>query len=326
MSGQQTHLKNLVLSGTLTVTGAQTFTGATALSSTLAVTGATTLSSTLAVTGAATLASTLAVTGAVTMSSTLASGAHTITGALSVSTTSTLTGVVTAAAANVITHANTGLKVLDTGGDHTVSIVPAGDEAANRILSIPLLGGADTINTLGTAQAVTGVKTFNDGSALVKCGTGSGTRNPSGVISITTTAVATGADTNETDAASYTLPANSLSANGKGVRVKAWGTTAGNGNNKTLQFYFGGTSVYTTGAVAANAKNWFVEATIIRTGAGAQDIAINGHFNGSIIVASNITTAAKDETATQVIKFTLTNGSSSASDIVLEGATIEFLA
>lgn len=56
---------------------------------------------------------------------------------------------------------NTGLKVMDTGGDHEISIVPAGDEAADRTLSIPLLGGADTIETLGTAQTVTGVKTFS---------------------------------------------------------------------------------------------------------------------------------------------------------------------
>lgn len=46
--------ENVSIGGTLTVTGAQTFTGNTVLSGTLSVTGATTLAATLAVTGAST--------------------------------------------------------------------------------------------------------------------------------------------------------------------------------------------------------------------------------------------------------------------------------
>lgn len=54
------------LTGAQTIAGAKTFSGAIALTSTLAVTGAGTLSSTLDVTGATTVGSTLAVTGAIT--------------------------------------------------------------------------------------------------------------------------------------------------------------------------------------------------------------------------------------------------------------------
>lgn len=56
--------------------------------------------------------------------------------------------------------ANTALKVRDSAGDHEVSLVPAGDEAADRVLSIPLLGGADTLMTLALAQTIAGIKTF----------------------------------------------------------------------------------------------------------------------------------------------------------------------
>ena len=49
----------------------------------------------------------------------------------------------------------------DSANDHTITIAGAGDEAANRVLSVPLLGGADTLATLGTAQTFTGAKTFS---------------------------------------------------------------------------------------------------------------------------------------------------------------------
>lgn len=258
-----------------------------------------------------------------TLSIPVLGGADTL---MTLGTAQTVTGVKTMSGANIITHAPTGLKIQDSNASHLVTIAP-GDESADRTLSIPVLGGADTIMTLGTAQTVTGAKTMSGANIITHgAGTGSGTFLASGVISVMTTAVATAANTNETDGFTYTLPANSLSANGKGVRLTLWGSTAANGNNKTLQLYFGGSSVYTTGAVAANAKNWRVEMVILRTGVGGQDIAINGHFDGTLIVASNIVTQTKDETATLVIKNTMTNGTANASDIVTEGAILEFLA
>src|SRR5690348_11900942 len=61
----------------------------------------------------------------------------------------TATGV-TQALANIMTFANTGLKIQDSDASNVVSIVP-GNEAADRTLSIPVLGGADTIMTLALA-------------------------------------------------------------------------------------------------------------------------------------------------------------------------------
>ena len=75
--------------------------------------------------------------------------------------TQTFTGVNTMSAANVITHANTGLKVLDSGGDHATTIVQNSNEAANRTLNIPALGGNDTLATLGAANTFTATNTFS---------------------------------------------------------------------------------------------------------------------------------------------------------------------
>lgn len=92
-----------------------------------------------------------------TLSIPVLGGADTIS---TLGTAQTVTGVKTMSGANVITHAPTGLKIQDSNASHLVTIAP-GDESADRTLSLPVLGGADTVMTLGTAQTVTGVKTHS---------------------------------------------------------------------------------------------------------------------------------------------------------------------
>lgn len=250
-------------------------------------------------------------------------GSLTVTGTTTQTGAVTFTGAITANnAGNVVAHANAGGLFFNPAGTFSVALTPSA-EVANRVLTIPLLGGADTIMTLGTAQAVTGVKTFNDSALILKAGTGSETFLPSGTIYVTGTAVNTGANTNETDGGTKSVGGNTLSGNGKALRYRVWGTTAANANNKTVQLYWGGTSVYTTGAVAANAKPWFFEMTIIRTAAGAQTVLINGQFNGSAVAA--VTTATKDETTALIVKNTMTNGTATASDCTTSGAMLEVL-
>lgn len=70
--------------------------------------------------------------------------------------------------------------------------------------------------------------------------------------------------------ASCALPANALPVNGKGVKVRAWGTTAANGNSKSFEILFGGTTCSTmTGNVNNGSIN--LEAIILRTGAATQE-------------------------------------------------------
>ncbi len=231
-------LNDVVIKGTLSVTGATTQTGAQAFGSTVSIAGAATLATTLAVAGAVTLSTTLAVTGA-----------------------STFTGLITA-----------------------------------------------------------------NGGISVKAGTGTNTYAPRGAISLQTTQIATAANTTETDGHSVTLTGNSLNGNNKAVRHKIWGTTAANGNNKTAKLYFGGDVVYTTGAVAANNKDWSLEMLVVRTGVGTQKCYVSGHFNATLVSASTIVTNTNDdETADLIIKSTLTNGTAAAADIVLEGSLTEFI-
>lgn len=92
-----------------------------------------------------------------------------------------------------------------------------------------------------------------------------------GVFCVNTTSTATTGTTEEV-LATCTLPANALSANGKGVRISATATTAANGNTKVYRIRFGGIAggqlvaptITTSGAGVA------AIAYVIRTGSGAQ--------------------------------------------------------
>jgi hypothetical protein len=115
----------------------------------------------------------------------------------------TITGVKTMSGANVITHAPTGLKIQDSNASHLVTIAP-GDESADRTLSLPVLGGADTVMTLGTAQTVSGVKTFSAMPVIPVATVAATGADQSGAAAITTGfTLVTGAD----DAKGVKLPA-----------------------------------------------------------------------------------------------------------------------
>jgi hypothetical protein len=218
------------------------------------------------------------------------------------------------------TFGNTSLKIFDTGGDHTINFTTGTDEAASYTLTVPDLAGNDTLVTLATAQTLTGVKTLAN-ATLLTMGTGSDTAKLVGVVDANTTAVGN-VGAGEDTLISYSLLANSLSANNKGLRVTAFGTTAANGNNKTVKLYFGAAQVVTTGALAANDKDWVIKATILRDGATSQVCTGGGQANAAII-AEAFTDGAEDETGAITIK---TTGEATAdNDIICKAMLIEWI-
>jgi len=166
------------------------------------------------------------------------------------------------------------------------------------------------------AQDFSGAKTFQAGASAAQ-------HNTAGVISIQSNAVGTGADTTEDTLYTYTLPASALSAVGKALRVRAWGSTSANGNNKTAKLYFGAT-VISTGAAAANAKDWYLEALVVKTGANTQTVLFNGTFNGAAL-ATQVSAGTENDAAAIVIKSTGTNGSASANDLTAKCQIVEYL-
>jgi len=135
----------------------------------------------------------------------------------------------------------------------------------------------------------------------------------------------TTAVTTEEVLATYTLPAATVAADGKGIRVIASGTTSANANTKTIRLKLGGTT-YATNAVttAPNASAWEAEFTILRSGA-ATAVATGR----SVVAATNQGIQRGTGTPTwanpNAIEVTGQNGTASAGDITVSMVTIELL-
>ena len=74
----------------------------------------------------------------------------------------------------------------------------------------------------------------------------------------------------ETTLLTTTLDVNTLPKQFSSILLFACGNTAANGNNKTINLYFGSTQIFTTGAFAGNNVSWTLESEIVRNGAAAQ--------------------------------------------------------
>lgn len=139
------------------------------------------------------------------------------------------------------------------------------------------------------------------------------------------TSAGTIADTNETDLWSYTLPANSLTDNGRGVRISVLVTNAANANTKTTKLYVAGTNVLTSASLTAapNGTDYVATFTVIRTGAATQ-IGYGIHGLGTTFQAKSNLVLAGDTAAGIIIKVSGQNGTAAANDIVFKHASVEF--
>lgn len=126
----------------------------------------------------------------------------------------------------------------------------------------------------------------------------------------------------ETDLASYTLPANVLNANGRTLKIRAWGTTANNANAKTLKLYLGATAILTYSLTVSQAGVWVLEATVMRSSSGNQ--VTEGHLVESPgnKAYAELATPAITDTATIVIK--VTGQGVASNDVLQKGMLVEY--
>lgn len=178
------------------------------------------------------------------------------------------------------------------------------------------------LSTGSNAQTKTGEMTFDD--AKFKAGTSSSTINPMGTILVDTTSagnVGGGEDTLMT----FDLPADSLSTDGKVIRLTAWGKTGATANVKTIKLHFGATVIRQVGASAINDKDWLILGIVVRTGASAQD-AIGTEIVDSVSLNTH-SEPAEDTTGAITIKLTGQDNDGVPLDnaVVAQGLMIEFL-
>jgi len=177
------------------------------------------------------------------------------------------------------------------------------------MLPIPLLTGIPDIGTIFT--------TLNQLITLVNA-------YAPGLLAYSITAGGNGADTTEDVLQTFTMPAGTLNANGKGYRIKAWGITANNAHTKTLRVYHGTTSFSFT-LTASDAGPWEVEMIVMRSGAAAQ-IAMAKCTDDTAFIATVQSISGSDTLSSAlVVKVTGQTSTSAANDIVCNGATIELI-
>lgn len=188
-------------------------------------------------------------------------------------------------------------------------------------------------NLLGTTNANGALLVALDGGTIangttITEGTGSATAVIGGVLTVNTTATGTGADTNETTLWTYDLPANTLSANNKGVRITVWGTGAANGNTKTIRVKFGGSTVSALAATTSG-LDWCATVEVWRTGAATQvsmgRMVFGADTSNGGAVRMDYVTPTETLSGAVTIKMTGQNGTASANDIVFRGAMVEAL-
>jgi hypothetical protein len=135
----------------------------------------------------------------------------------------------------------------------------------------------------------------------------------------------------EDDLMSYSLPANSLSAAGKGVRITASGTTANNSNPKTVKLYMGGTEIGTLALTVSQVNAWRFCGEVIFRGTTLYNAAIQVSQGGTTKQANEIATtlSGPDPTGALIIKCTGTvtdgGGGINNDDILMRKLLVEFI-
>jgi hypothetical protein len=157
--------------------------------------------------------------------------------------------------------------------------------------------------------------TFSNFSTIVK------RANNANFQVFTSTTTTHNVTTGETTLISYIMQPNVMALDGYSVTIKAWGTFAGNANNKEVKLYFGSTIIYDTGAHAVNSGTWYISATVIRTGSATeQSIASITSSNSTIASTASYTTPT--ETLGSAVTIKCTGTGTATSDIVQNGMII----
>jgi hypothetical protein len=154
---------------------------------------------------------------------------------------------------------------------------------------------------------------------------------PRGMLSVNTTAAATptstSGSTSESDLMTYSLPADTLAANGFGVKVTAWGVTGATTMAKEAKLYFGATAIGDTGTIAFNDLSWRLEGTVIRTSAAAQvaHTLISASSNTTFPAVSQLASPAETLSTAVTIKISALCTSTGVAEVTANGMTVEFI-
>jgi len=164
---------------------------------------------------------------------------------------------------------------------------------------------------------------FDTGQRTIQVGVGKGRAGKGGIQKVNVTSGASLLAA-ETILQSAIVEAGSLYKNGQGVRVFAAGKVAANGNDKLVKMYAGASEIFSTGTVAGNDVQWFIEAYIFRTAVDVQLAFARGVLEGGTY--SVIRTALTLDDGADITITIKGTAATADSDITGEILTVETLA
>ena len=113
-------------------------------------------------------------------------------------------------------------------------------------------------------------------------GTSTGTYAPASGVLFTDITARSNSGTGDTDLSTTTMPANVLSADGKTIRVTAWGQNAAAATTKTIRLWFGGTEIFRF-VMSPDGRMWRLQGYIMRTGASTETSTVTYHGNNMAV-------------------------------------------
>ena len=216
------------------------------------------------------------------------------------------------------------------------SIIYSGTfDGASNGRSIWVPSGRDSFSFVQALAVTESNTSVPEGHPLTsRMGTSTATLKLSGNLNCQTfnaSEAITGANTTETDLATYTMPAGAMDSsvsgvsNRSGVHVYAWGTTAANANTKTIRLKFDGTTLKSnTVTTAPNGVDWYFDLYLHRYDAtnqtGIVKMWVSTDDQGTNVLSPTATLANAI-----IIKVTGQNGTSSSGDISLRGFCVDGL-
>jgi hypothetical protein len=78
----------------------------------------------------------------------------------------------------------------------------------------------------------------------------------------------------------YSLPANTLTADGAAIEIEAGFTLAANANDKDIEVYLGATNLLTLTKAAQNGGTYYVRILVVRDTASSSKVTVHGQRNG----------------------------------------------
>lgn len=222
---------------------------------------------------------------------------------------------------NVAATANTSqigidIGALSRGSTDNIGIRIAAPSGATNNYALQLsdtggtsAGGLTFGSDVQLYRSAANVLSLDDTLAL-KAGSSSGTIAKVGGTIFDHYADVSNGTTVETDLYSDTIPASTLTSNGDKLIAEYVGTSASNGNTKTIKVYFGGTSIASFTIPTGSIDPWKVTVTIIRD----SSTSVRAMVQELVTTFTNLsyaTVTGLTLTNTNILKITGTGGASS---------------